>query len=174
MGVSLIWNIPLRTIVVVSYVLVRHVSLERRKLRLSIWKLSKVRNCYFVLIKNLSVIRQKGECQNGYFKKTKHAKFSKKRTFLTPPPPPPLKPSFWGLPFCLITDELFDDFISNSSMYFCVAVDPYCIIEVEGAKVRTPHMSDNLNPTFNYGGVFYVKRPTEARIKIQVCMPLRS
>ena len=59
-------------------------------------------------------------------------------------------------------------------MYFCVAVDPYCIIEVEGAKVRTPHMSDNLNPTFNYGGVFYVKRPTEARIKIQVCMPLPS
>ena len=59
-------------------------------------------------------------------------------------------------------------------MYFFVAVDPYCIIEVEGTKVRTPHMSDNLNPTFNYGGVFYVKRPTEARIKIQVCMPLRS
>ena len=30
-----------------------------------------------------SVIRQKGESQNGYFKKTKHAKFSEKRTFLT-------------------------------------------------------------------------------------------
>ena len=31
-----------------------------------------------------SVIRQKGEPQNGCFKKTKHAKFSEKRTFLTP------------------------------------------------------------------------------------------
>ena len=31
-----------------------------------------------------SVIRQKSESQNGCFKKTKHAKFSKKRTFLTP------------------------------------------------------------------------------------------
>ena len=31
-----------------------------------------------------SVIRQKGESQNGCFKKTKHAKFSEKRTFLTP------------------------------------------------------------------------------------------
>ena len=31
-----------------------------------------------------SVIRQKGESQNGYFKKTKHVKFSEKRTFLTP------------------------------------------------------------------------------------------
>ena len=32
---------------------------------------------------NLSVIRQKGESQNGCFKKTKHAKFCEKRTFLT-------------------------------------------------------------------------------------------
>ena len=31
-----------------------------------------------------SVIRQKGESQNGCFKKTKHAKFSEERTFLTP------------------------------------------------------------------------------------------
>ena len=31
-----------------------------------------------------SVIRQKGESQNECFKKTKHAKFSEKRTFLTP------------------------------------------------------------------------------------------
>ena len=30
-----------------------------------------------------SVTRQKGESQNGCFKKTKHAKFSEKRTFLT-------------------------------------------------------------------------------------------
>ena len=29
-----------------------------------------------------SVIRQKRESQNGYFKKTRHAKFSEKRTFL--------------------------------------------------------------------------------------------
>ena len=29
-------------------------------------------------------MRQKGKCQNGCFKKTKHAKFSEKRTFLTP------------------------------------------------------------------------------------------
>ena len=31
-----------------------------------------------------SVIRQKGESQNGCFKKAKHAKISKKQTFLTP------------------------------------------------------------------------------------------
>ena len=30
------------------------------------------------------VIRQKGESQNGCLEKTKHAKFSEKRTFLTP------------------------------------------------------------------------------------------
>ena len=33
---------------------------------------------------NASVIRQKGESQNGCFKNKKHAKFSEKRTFLTP------------------------------------------------------------------------------------------
>ena len=33
---------------------------------------------------NPSVIRQKGESQNGCFEKTKHAKFSEKRTFLNP------------------------------------------------------------------------------------------
>ena len=31
-----------------------------------------------------SVIRQKGESQNGYFKKTKHASFSEKEHFLPP------------------------------------------------------------------------------------------
>ena len=31
-----------------------------------------------------SVVRQKGESQNGCFKRTKYAKFSEKRTFLTP------------------------------------------------------------------------------------------
>ena len=31
-----------------------------------------------------SAIRQKNVSQSGYFKKTKHGKFSEKRTFLTP------------------------------------------------------------------------------------------
>ena len=30
------------------------------------------------------VLKQKGESQNGFFKKTKHAKSSEKQTFLTP------------------------------------------------------------------------------------------
>ena len=30
-----------------------------------------------------SVKRQKGESQNGFYKKTKHVKFYEKRTFLT-------------------------------------------------------------------------------------------
>ena len=40
---------------------------------------------YCVKLRKISsVTRQKGESQNGCFKKTKHAKFSKKRTFFTP------------------------------------------------------------------------------------------
>ena len=36
------------------------------------------------LYRNSPLIRQKGESQNGCFKETNHAKFSKKRTFITP------------------------------------------------------------------------------------------
>ena len=53
-----------------------------------------------------SVIRQKGESQNGCFKKTKHAKFSEKvrfsqnlACFVF------LKHPFWDSPFSLITNE---------------------------------------------------------------------
>ena len=74
-----------------------------------------------------SVIRQKGESQNGCFKKTKHAKFSEKQTFLTPDMHTCtcdyqgvrivrfsenlacivfLKHPFWDSPFCHITDNL--------------------------------------------------------------------
>ena len=38
----------------------------------------------FPCINNSSVMRKKGESQNGCFKKTKHAKFSEKRKFVTP------------------------------------------------------------------------------------------
>ena len=77
-----------------------------------------------------SVIRQKGESQNGCFKKAKHAKISEKQTFLTSWYAHVritcayqgirnvcfseilaclafLKHPFWDSPFCLITDELF-------------------------------------------------------------------
>ena len=41
--------------------------------------------CFFLLFHNASVIKQKGESQNGCFKKIKHVKFSeKKELFLTP------------------------------------------------------------------------------------------
>ena len=58
-----------------------------------------------------SVIKQKGESQNGYFKKTKHAKFSGKRTFLAP----------WYAhvgAFCLITDDLILCYFWKKHHYF--------------------------------------------------------
>ena len=56
---------------------------------------------------NSSVIRQKGESQNGCFKKTKHAKFSEKRTFLTSSHAHVRERiRVLDSPFCLITDEL--------------------------------------------------------------------
>ena len=48
-----------------------------------------------------SVIRQKGESQNGCFKKTKYVKFSEKRTFLETPV---LRFAF--LPYCRLSSGL--------------------------------------------------------------------
>ena len=83
-----------------------------------------------ILNRNSSVIRQKGESQNWCFKETKHAKFSEKRTFVTPWCARTyqgvrnvrfsenlacfvfLKHPFWDSPFCLITDEFYASKIS--------------------------------------------------------------
>ena len=83
------------------------------------------RLCTFSLILHISHlpyslgIRQKGESQNGCFKKAKQAKISEKQTFLTPNQEVRnfcfseilacfafLKNPFRDLPFCLIIDEL--------------------------------------------------------------------
>ena len=74
---------------------------------------------------NSSVLSQKGESQNWCFKKTKHAKFSEKWTFVTPWCARTyqgvrnvrfsenlacfvfLKHPFWDSPFCLITEEFY-------------------------------------------------------------------
>lgn len=49
-----------------------------------------------------------------------------------------------------------------------LTLDPYCIITCEGNKVTTSIMKSNLNPTFNQGGLFYVKEVGTAILKIQV------
>ena len=59
----------------------------RKRLQFSLWCIKYCNTSVNPdLAKNLisSVIRQKGEPQNGCFKKTKHAKFFEKRIFLTP------------------------------------------------------------------------------------------
>ena len=84
----------------------------------------KIGNYFYKFVGN----KAKGESQSGCFKKTKHAKFSEKRTFVTPWYAYVrtctyhrvrnvcflenlacfifLKQPFWDSPFCLITDEL--------------------------------------------------------------------
>ena len=51
---------------------------------------------------------------------------------------------------------------------FFLAVDPYVVIECDGNKVTSSHLTDNVNPKLNYGGLFYVKNPQSAKYKIQV------
>ena len=94
------------------------------------------------------VIRQKGESQNGCFKKTKHAKFSEKRNFLRLDRHSAyqglrnirfsenlmcfvfLKHPFWDSPFCLITDDskqtktrLFIFILNIYSKHFIAIID---------------------------------------------------
>ena len=72
----------------------------------------------------LSVISQEGESQNGCFKKSKHAKFSKKQTFLTPRyAHVRLRIRWqeiivWHLPFWLITDNFEIENYFNVSFRF--------------------------------------------------------
>ena len=56
--------------------------------------------------------KTKGETQNGSFKKTRHVKFSEKRTFLTPCHAHIICFLETQFPFCLITNDLMFDFHS--------------------------------------------------------------
>jgi len=46
--------------------------------------------------------------------------------------------------------------------------DPYALISCEGRKVRTPVEKDSLNPKWNTGALFYVRRPQKTRLVVQV------
>ena len=65
-----------------------------------------------------SVIRQKGESQNRYFKKPKHAKFSGKQTFLTPWYPQVKHPFFLTILNFLTASPISSTFIWIVYLYF--------------------------------------------------------
>ena len=88
---------------------------------------------------NSSVIRQKGESQNRCVKKTKHAKFSEKRTISYPLIRTCihfsenlvcfvfLRHPFWDSPFCLITDELPKSYSVHFEMVYLPVSSQYSI-----------------------------------------------
>ena len=53
-------------------------------------------------------------------------------------------------------------------MFDHAGADPYCKVTCEGTTVLTPICKDTLEPKFNSDVVFYVKKPAEAEVKIQV------
>ena len=66
----------------ISYLQLRKLAVLRKNSIVSVLPLIKLLwSTHYV---TSSIIRQKGESQNGCLKKTEHAKFSEKRTFLTP------------------------------------------------------------------------------------------
>ena len=108
-------------------------------------------------IRNSSVIWQKSKSQNGYFKKTKHTKFSEKTNISYSQIRARtcayqavrnvrflenfacfvfcfvfLKHPFWDLPFCFITDQLFYYFhralkFKKTLQYFVCGVDEFIL-----------------------------------------------
>ena len=47
-------------------------------------------------------------------------------------------------------------------------LDPYALIKCEGKTVRTPTFSDTANPEWNAGALFFVRRPKETHLVVQV------
>ena len=85
-----------------------------------------------------SVIRQKDEYQNGCFKKIKHAKFSKKRTFLTPW----YARAYWNVPFsenlaCFV-------FLKHPGWFYHIAQSSLIVLSIHFLKcvqIRTRNNS---------------------------------
>ncbi|KAJ7354984.1 Calpain-6, partial [Desmophyllum pertusum] len=46
--------------------------------------------------------------------------------------------------------------------------DPFALIKCEGRKVKTSVQKDSLNPQWNTGALFFVRRPQKTRLIIQV------
>lgn len=48
------------------------------------------------------------------------------------------------------------------------APDPFALIKCEGRKVKTAVQKDSLNPQWNTGALFFVRRPQKTSLIIQV------
>lgn len=62
-------------------------------------------------------------------------------------------------------------FISDNCFFYFVIIsapDPYATISCEGRKVKTPVQKDSLNPQWNTGALFFVRRPQKSRLVVQV------
>ena len=68
----------------IHHIIDTFIKLTKKEIDEQLTKTKKVHITFLKRILKSSVTRQKGESQNGCFKKTKHAKFSEKRTFLIP------------------------------------------------------------------------------------------
>ena len=49
-----------------------------------------------------------------------------------------------------------------------IGADPYCKVTCEGKSVVTPVRQSTLDPQFDNDMVFYVKKPEDTEIKVQV------
>ena len=108
------------------------------------WKRQKIKGFLTfskgIEMENLSVIRQKGESQNGCFKKKKHVKFSEKQTFLTP----------WYTHVCVL---------GGKKCSFFGKFDVLCFLE-------TPVSRFALLPYYRWIGLIWVK----IDILLQLCV----
>ena len=108
--------------------------------------------CFWNQTTKSSVIRQKGESQNRSSKKTKHAKFSEKRTFLT---------SWYALLFCLITFEV--SYYSEPCRTAKIAVINYFLKKLDlrcstGFQIHNCNFSDTLSEINSFVGTTYIAK----------------
>ncbi|XP_047129851.1 calpain-5 isoform X1 [Hydra vulgaris] len=75
------------------------------------------------------------------------------------------------LPWCApphIQVSIIIKSVNNLKNIGATSLNPYCIIECNGLTLYTPIVYDSLNPTFDYGGLFYLSKQVKPMLKIQV------
>lgn len=71
-------------------------------------------------------------------------------------------------PVCVVSVTVKSAGGLQKTSRFSMTPDPYALISCEGREVKTPVIKDSLDPKWNTGALFFVRRPQNAQLVIQV------
>jgi len=71
-------------------------------------------------------------------------------------------------PVCIVSVTVKSAGGLQKTSSFSMTPDPYALVSCEGREVKTPVIKDSLDPKWNTGALFFVRRPQNAQLVIQV------